>query len=61
MNNSDFEAPPLGWSLVSIVGGLITAIALIIGAELSADRIRAHVYGSPEAPPSASSTVTKHP
>lgn len=59
MNNSDFEGPPLGWSLFSIVGGLMTATALIVGLELSADRLRAHIYGSVEATP-ASNTATKH-
>ena len=61
MNNSDFEGPPFGWSFLSIVGGLITAIALIIGLELSADRLRAHFYSPSETTPAASSTATKHP
>ncbi|MFK8183360.1 MAG: hypothetical protein AB8B99_08290 [Phormidesmis sp.] len=40
MHSSDFEAPPLRWSLLSIVGGVVTAIALIIGVEISAARFR---------------------
>ncbi|MEL6491082.1 MAG: hypothetical protein AAFV85_16770 [Cyanobacteria bacterium J06634_6] len=38
MQNSDFEGPPLHWSLVSIVGGISTAVLLIAGLELSAER-----------------------
>ena len=60
MNNSDFEGPPFGWALLSIVGGLVTAIALIIGVELSADRIRAHFYSPSETTPSASSSTAKN-
>lgn len=34
MQNSDFEGPPLHWSLLSIVGGIATSAFLIIGLEL---------------------------
>ena len=60
MNNSDFEGPPFGWSLFSIVGGFITAIALILGLELSAAHLRDRVYGSSTTTP-ASTAATKHP
>lgn len=34
MQNSDFEGPPIHWSLLSIVGGIATAASLIVGLEL---------------------------
>ena len=38
MQNSDFEGPPLSWSVISIVGGIATAAFLIVGLELGAER-----------------------
>lgn len=40
MQNSDFEGPPLSWSVISIVGAIATAVLLIIGLEMSAKRFR---------------------
>lgn len=61
VNNSDFKGPPFGWSLLSIIGGLATAIALIAGLELSADSLRDRVYGPTNASSTSPSTVTKQP
>ena len=43
MRNSDFEAPPLHWSIVSIVGAIATTIALIVGLEFSIKYLRPDV------------------
>ena len=43
MRKSDFEAPPLHWSIVSIVSALATAAALIVGLELSIKYFRPDV------------------
>ena len=40
MHNSDFEAPPLHWSIVSIVGAIATAAALIVGLEFGIKYLR---------------------
>ena len=39
MNNSDFEGPPLYWSVLSVVGAIATVIALIFALETVADRL----------------------
>ena len=39
MNNSDFEGPPLYWSVLSVVGAIATVIALIFALEAAADRL----------------------
>ena len=31
--NSDFKPPPLGWSILSTVGGVVTVVAAIFGLE----------------------------
>ena len=57
MNNSDFEGPPFGWSVLSIVGGLATAIALILGLEFSADKLETtHTRPTKTAPTVANPT-----
>ena len=38
--NSDFEAPPKGWSIVSIFGGFLTALLIIVGMEHGVNRLR---------------------
>ena len=40
MQNSDFEAPPLHWSIMSIIGAIATAVALIVGLEFSIKYLR---------------------
>ena len=40
MRKSDFEAPPLHWSIVSIVSAIATAAALIVGLEFSIKYLR---------------------
>lgn len=39
MNNSDFESPPLHWSVLSVVGAIATVITLIFALEIAADRL----------------------
>lgn len=39
MHNNDFEAPPLQWSILSVLGGITTAILIIWGLEVSVDRL----------------------
>ena len=56
MHKSDFEAPPLGWSLMSIIGGIFTAIALIVGIEMGANRLRPTAA---ESVPNPSSTAAQ--
>ena len=48
MNNSDFEAPPLHWSIVSIVGAIATAAVLIVGLEFSIKYFRPDLQTSTE-------------
>lgn len=36
----DFIAPPLGWSLLSTLGGLATAIILIVGIESLSSQLK---------------------
>jgi hypothetical protein len=42
MRKGDFEGPSMGCSILSLVGGLATAIALILGLELSAKKLQAN-------------------
>jgi len=39
MNNSDFEGPPLHWSVLSVVGAIATVITLIFALEIVANRL----------------------
>jgi hypothetical protein len=42
MRKGDFEGPLMGRSILSVVGGLVSAIALISGLELTAQQLRAN-------------------
>jgi hypothetical protein len=42
MRRGDFEGPSMRYSILSLVGGLATAIALILGLELSAKQLQAN-------------------
>ncbi len=62
MRKGDFEGPSMGRSILSLVGGFATAIALICGLELSAGQLQAnppHLLEASklEAPKTASSTA----
>jgi hypothetical protein len=50
---SDFKPPPLGWSILSVVGGVVTVIAVIAGLENLSTQIH-----QTEASSAGSSTVT---
>ena len=53
--NSDFEAPPRGWSIVSIFGGFLTALLIILGMEYGLSRLRDEVQARQALPTEHSS------
>ena len=39
IQDSDFEGPPIHWSVISIIGAVVTATTLIVSLEAFADKL----------------------
>lgn len=39
MDNQDFEAPPTGWVVLTVIGGVATGLGLIASLEYLSDRL----------------------
>ena len=39
MDNNDFEAPPTGWVVFTVIGGIATGLGLIVSLEYLGDRL----------------------
>jgi hypothetical protein len=48
--NSEFDPPPFQWVLLSTMGGIVTAIALIFGLETLSRSLKAPRLEMPQAP-----------
>ena len=58
--NSDFQPPPLGWSILSIAGGIATAAGIIISLEVySASRKQTESTQTTQ-PPALQQSRPKH-
>ncbi|NEQ53550.1 MAG: hypothetical protein F6K11_26010 [Leptolyngbya sp. SIO3F4] len=49
--SEDFISPPLGWSLASIIGGLVTATLIIVGVESLCMHLKQKNLYSPQPEP----------
>ena len=42
MNDDNFEGPPTTWVVLTVIGGIATALGLIAGLEYLSDRLSPH-------------------
>jgi hypothetical protein len=57
--SSNFEAPPKKWSILAVVGGIVTAIAAIWGLEQLSTNLRKSAVAPSSQPISVATAVTK--
>ncbi|NET38484.1 MAG: hypothetical protein F6K19_41910 [Cyanothece sp. SIO1E1] len=58
--DTNFVPPPRGWSVLSVVGGVVTAVAIIVGLEVWSAQFSRN-FANPSPPDQHSSILRDRP